>query len=55
MHPVIATQMKKTLNNWKHCWQEDFTEEKANTKVSYPLSISIAMELVILLLGVPRR
>ena len=47
--------MKKTFNNWRHCWQEDFTEEKASSKVSYPSSVSIAMKLVILLQDVHRR
>ena len=55
MYPVIATQMKRTLNNWRHCWQEDFTEEKASSKVSYLLFVSIAMKVVILLQDVHRR
>ena len=36
-------------------WQEDFIEEKESSKVSYLLSVSIAMKLVILLQGVHRR
>ena len=28
MYPLIVTQMKKTLNNWRHYLQEYFTEEK---------------------------
>ena len=55
MHPVIVTQMRKTLNNWKHCWQKDFTKEKTNSKVSYPSFVSITMKLVILLQDVHRR
>ncbi len=55
MYPVTTTQMRKTLNNWKHCWQEDFIEEKASSKVSYPSFVSIAMKLVILLQDVHRR
>ena len=55
MHPMIATQMRKTLNNWKHCWQEDFIEEKASSKVSYLSFVSIAMKFLILLQHVHRR
>ena len=47
--------MRRTLNNWKHCWQEDFTEEKTSSKVSYASFVSIAMKLVILLQDVHRR
>ena len=49
MYLVIVTQMKRTLNNWRHYWQEDFIEEKASSKVSYLSFVSIAMKLVILL------
>ena len=45
MYLVTVTQMKRTLNNWKYCWQEDFTEEKASSKVIYPSFFSIAMKL----------
>ena len=55
MYLVIVTQMKKKLTSWRHYWQGDFTEEKANSKVSYPLFVSIAMKLVILLQDVHRR
>ena len=55
MYLVTTTQMKKTLNNWRHCWLGDFTEEKTCSKVSYPLFVSIAMKLVILLQDVHRR
>ena len=55
MYPVIETQMKKTLNNLKHCWQQDFIEEKASSKVSYPSFFSIAMNLVILIQDAHRR
>ena len=47
--------MRKMLINCKHYWQEDSTKEKENTKVSYPLSVSIVMKLVILLQGVHKR
>ena len=47
--------MRKTLNNWKHYWQEDFIEEKVNSKVSCLSFVSIAMKLVILLQDVHRR
>ena len=47
--------MKRTLNNWRHHWQEDFTEEKASSKVSYLLFVSIAIKLVIFLQDVYRR
>ena len=47
--------MKKTLNNWRHYWLEDFIEEKASSKVSYLLFVSIVMKLVILLQDVHRR
>ena len=43
--------MKRTLNDWRHCWKEDFTEEKE----SYLLFVSISMKLVILLQDVHRR
>ena len=52
---MTMTHMKKTLINWRHYWQEDFREEKDNSKVSYPLPVSIAMQLVILLQDVHRR
>ena len=48
MYLVIVTQMKKTLNNWRHYWQEGFIKEKADIKVSYLSFVSIAMKLVIL-------
>ena len=47
--------MRKMLNNWKHYWQEELTEVKASSKVSYPSFVSIAMKLVILLQDVHRR
>ena len=43
------------MNSWKHCWHGDFIEEKASSKVSYLLFVSIAMKLVILLQDVDRR
>ena len=43
--------MKKMLNNW----QEDSTEEKASSKVSYLSFVSIEIRLVILPLDVQRR
>ena len=43
------------MNNWKHCWQEDFIEEKESSKVSYLLFVSIVMKLVILFQCVHRR
>ena len=55
MYPVTATQMKRTLKNWRHYWQEDFIEEKSSSKLSYLLFVSIAMKLVILLQDVHRR
>ena len=55
MYPLTTTQMRKTLNNCKHFWKEDFIEEKASSKVSYPSFVSIAMTLVILLQDVHRR
>ena len=33
-------------NSWKHCWLEDFTEEKVNSKVSCLSFVLIAMKLV---------
>ena len=47
--------MRKTLNNWKHYWQEDFTEEKESSKVSQLSFVSISMNLVIFLQDVCRR
>ena len=47
--------MKRTLNNCRHYWQEDFSKEKASSKISYLLFVSIAMKLVILLQDVHRR
>ena len=47
--------MKRTLNNWRHFWQEDFIEEKESSKVSYLSFVSITMKLVILLQDVHRR
>ena len=55
MYPVIVTQMKKALNNWRHYWQEGFTKENVDIKVSYLSFLSIAMKLFILLLDVPTR
>ena len=37
MYLVIATQMRKTLNNWKHCWQEDFHRGKGKFKGKLPI------------------
>ena len=52
---VTVILMKKMLNNWKHYWQEDSTEEKENSKVNYSSFVLIAMRLAIFLLGVHRR